>query len=144
MPTAPLPVPEVVVSETQFALLEAVHAQPGPAVTATVADPPADPAAYADGAIAYVQPSDCVTLNGNPAIVSVPVRGGPVVGATVNEIAADPHPLAPAVMVIQSASDTPVQAQSGLEARTSTPPDPPAGEKDAELLASVNWHCEAA
>jgi hypothetical protein len=68
-PTLPLPVPDVVVSVTQFTSLDAVHGQPGAAVTVAVFDPPAAPAAYADGAIAKVQPSDCVTLKCSPAIV---------------------------------------------------------------------------
>jgi hypothetical protein len=62
----------------------------------------------------------------------------------VNETAVDPRPLAPAVIVIQSASDAAVHVQSPLEARTSTPPDPPPGGNDAELLASVYRHCAAA
>jgi hypothetical protein len=143
-PTVPLPVPEVVASEIQLTSLDAVHGQPAAAVTVTAFDPPAAPAAYADGAIAYVQPSDCVTLKCSPAIVSVPVRGRPVVGATLNATGAEPFPLAPDVIAIQSASDAAVHVQSALDARTSTLPDPPACENDAELFASVSRHWAAA
>jgi hypothetical protein len=44
-PTAPGPLPDASVTEIQGALLDAVHGHPGPAVTATVPDPPAAPAA---------------------------------------------------------------------------------------------------
>src|SRR4029079_17957648 len=83
-------------------------------------------------------------LKCSPAIVSVPVRGGPVVGATVKATAAEPLPFAPEVIASQSASDAAVHAQSALDARRSTLPDPPPCDIDADVLASVNWHCAAA
>jgi hypothetical protein len=73
----------------------------------------------------------------------VPVRGGPLVGATVNVTGAEPLPLAD-VIAIQSASDTAVHVHSALDAWTSTLPEPPAGENDAELLARLIAHCAAA
>jgi hypothetical protein len=50
-PTVPLPVPEFAESDIQLTSLAAVHGQPGAAVMATVVDPPADPAAYLEGAM---------------------------------------------------------------------------------------------
>ena len=110
--------------ETQFTLLEAVHGQPGAEVTVTALEPPEAPAAYVDGAIAYVQPSDCVTLKRNPAIVSVPVRGGPVVGATLNAMDAEPLPFTVEIW-IHGTSDATVQVQRELDAFTLTLPPPP-------------------
>jgi hypothetical protein len=117
-------VPDVVASETQFTLLEAVHGQPGAEVTVTVFEPPGAPAAYDDGAMANVQPSDCVTLKRNPAIVSVPVRGGPVVGATLNAMDAEPLPFTVEIW-IHGTSDATVQVQRELDAFTLTLPPPP-------------------
>jgi hypothetical protein len=142
--TPPLPDPLVVPSVIQSALLAAVHGQPAPAVTAIVPAPPAAPVAKLAGAIANAQPSDWVTLKESPAIFRVPVRGGPDVGATVNATGADPRPLAPEVMVIQSASEVAVQLHNPLDARTPTLPVPPAVANEAELSASENVHSAAA
>jgi hypothetical protein len=142
--TAPLPDPPVVPIEIQLTLLAAVHGQPAPAVTAIVPAPPAAPAAKVAGAIVNAQPSDWVTLKESPAIFRLPVRGGPDVGATVKATGADPLPLAPEVMVIQSASEAAVQVHSALEARTPTLPLPPAVANEAELSASENTHSAAA
>ena len=82
--TVPFPVPlspEEIVSHG--ALLVAVHAQPGAAVTATLPLPPPEATDWVSGAIAYVQPCDCVTVTVCPAIVSEPERDGPGVAATL-------------------------------------------------------------
>jgi len=119
------PDPDAGPTEIQSALLEAVHGHPAPEVMATARVPPAASSEYVAGVMVYVHPSDCVTLKCSPAIVIVPARGGPVVGATVKVTVADPFPLAFELTVIQSTSDTAVQVQSALEARTSTVPVPP-------------------
>lgn len=143
-PTAPLPVPDVAASVIQLTLFDVVHGHPAGAVTATAPEAPADPAANVEGAIANVQPSDCVISKGSPAIVRVPERGGPAAGATVNDTVAEPFPLAPEVMEIQSPFDAAVQAQSALDARTSTAPEPPAAPNDADPAESVYLHSDAA
>ncbi len=74
----------------------------------------------------------------------VPVRGGPAVGAASKATAPAPVPEAPERIVSQSASETAVQPQSALEARTSIRPDPPAGSKLAAAWASVMVHSPAA
>ena len=91
-----------------------------------------------------MQPSDWVTLKWSPAIVSVPVRGPPVLAATVNATGLEPLPLTFDVIAIHSASDAAVHVHSGLEARSSTLPVPPACPNDAEVPASSNRHSPAA
>ena len=142
--TVPGPDPAAVPTVIQFALLDAVHGQPAPAVTDTSCDPPAAPAAYVAGEMEYVQPSDCVTLKCNPAIVNVPARGGPVVAATVKETVADPFPFAPELIEIQFTSDTAVHVQSALDACTSTLPVPPVCGIDVALLERSIRHSPAA
>lgn len=100
----PLPaVPALMV--IHVAALVAVHAQPAAAVTTTL---PVIPAAttFADAveiAGAHGVPN-CVTVNVDPAIVSVPVRlAEPRFGATLNVTAPDPEPDDPAVIVIHAA-----------------------------------------
>ena len=83
-------------------------------------------------------------LKWTPAIVSVPARGGPVVDATENPTGRDPFPLPLDVMETQSTSDAAVHVQSGLEARTSTLPLPPAFENDVALLDNSSLHSPAA
>jgi hypothetical protein len=117
-------VPDIGATEAQLTLLEAVQGQPAPAVTVTTFEPPAAPAEYVNGAIAYVQPSDCVTLKGSPAIVTVPVRGGPVVGTTLNATGAEPLPFAVDTS-IQGTSDATLHEHRELDARRSTLPFPP-------------------
>jgi hypothetical protein len=56
------------------ALLDAFHAQPAGAVTATDADPPLVPTFWLDGEIAYEQPPACVTVKVCPPATIVPVR----------------------------------------------------------------------
>ena len=67
----------------------------------------------------------------------MPVRAAPVAAPTPNSTAAVPFPEAPDRMVIQGESDDEVQAQSGLEARTSNAPDPPASPKALDGAESV-------
>ncbi len=58
-PTDPLPLPVApAVIESQSALLEAVHAQPAPAVTVTVEAPPADGKLWLDADSEYEQGGD--------------------------------------------------------------------------------------
>jgi|KBSMisStandDraft_5_1062788.scaffolds.fasta_scaffold579646_2 hypothetical protein len=83
-------------------------------------------------------------LKWKPAIVSVPARGGPVVDATENPTGSDPFPLALELIETQSTSDVAVQVHSGLEARTSTLPVPPAFENDVALLDNSSLHSPAA
>jgi hypothetical protein len=56
-----------------------------------------------DGAIAYVHPSDCMTVIVRPATTSVPDRPGPSLAATRTTTMPGPVPLAPLVIVIQVA-----------------------------------------
>jgi len=77
-------------------------------------------------------------------MVSVPTRGGPVVAATVNVTDAEPFPLAFVLTEIQSTSEEAVHVQSGLDARTSTLPEPPACAKAVALLESSKRHSPAA
>lgn len=124
--TVPLPLPLAPeVMESQEVWLSAVHAHPAPAVTFTLALPPADPIESVSGATANVQPGDWVTVKVWPAMVAVPVRVGPVVGATVTPTL--PLPLPPpdgAVREIQLALLAAVQGQPG-PAVTVTDVDPP-------------------
>ena len=77
-------------------------------------------------------------------MVSVPTRGGPVVAATVNATDAEPFPLAFVLTEIQSTSEEAVHVQSGLDARTSTLPDPPPCANAVALLESSKRHSPAA
>jgi hypothetical protein len=122
--TVPVDVPDIGATEAQLTLLEAVHGQPAPAVTVTTVEPPAAPAEYVNGVIENVQPSDCVTLKCNPAIVTVPVRGGPVVDTILNATDAEPLPFAVDTS-IHGTSDAALHEQRELDARSSTLPFPP-------------------
>lgn len=143
-PTLPEPLPADDVSVSHSSLLDAIQGHPALVATVTCCEPPDRDTANVDGEIAYAQPSDCVMLKWTPAMVSVPARGGPVVDVTENPTESDPFPLALDVMEAQSVSDVAVQVQSGLEARTSTLPVPPAFENDVALLDSSSLHSPAA
>jgi len=74
--TVPFPVPlppELIV--IHVALLVAVHPQPVPAVTATLAAPPAAVALGFVGDTPNAHAAACVTVTVWPATVIVPVRG---------------------------------------------------------------------
>jgi hypothetical protein len=80
--TVPLPVPLApCVIVTHDAVLAAVHAQPAPAVTVTLPEPPPAAILVLCGAMAKLQPLPWFTVKVWPPIVSVPVRGPPVVEA---------------------------------------------------------------
>jgi hypothetical protein len=143
-PTLPEPLPADEVSVSHSALLNAVQGHPALVVTATCCDPPAGGAANVDGEMVYAQPSDCVMLKWKPAIVSVPVRGGPVVDATENPTGREPFPVALDVIATQSTSDVAVHVHSGLDARTSTLPVPPAFDSAVALLDNSSLHSPAA
>lgn len=109
------------------ALLVAVHAHPAPAVTVT-APVPVVAATLADaGAIVGVQGTPfCVTVNVDPAIVSVPVRlVVPALAATAKVTVPAPTPAAPVLTVIQEALLTAVHVQP-VPALTVVLPLPPA------------------
>jgi hypothetical protein len=83
------------------------------AVTVTVPAIPAGTTAADAGEIvgAHGAP-DCVTVNVDPAIVSVPVRlAVPVLAATLNVTVPDPEPDAPVTTVIHAALLTAVHRQ---------------------------------
>ena len=61
-PTVPTPTPALALSEIQSTLLDAVHGQPAPAVTAITLAPPDGVALYSGGSNRERAPSDCVTL----------------------------------------------------------------------------------
>ena len=56
-----------------------------------------------DGGVGGLLLAACVTVNGRPAIVSVPVRAAPVLEATLNATEPLPVPVAPDVTVIHEA-----------------------------------------
>src|SRR4030095_3513360 len=101
----------------------AVHAQPAVAVTAIVPLPPPATADWKSGVASYEQAAPaCVTGNGCPPIVSVPVRVVPVVfAATLNVTVPLPEPDPPPVIVSQVALLVAVHVQP---ARAVTPTDP--------------------
>ena len=133
-PTEPLPAPlapEVMVSHA--ALLDAVHAQPAPAVTET-ADPlpPAAPIDWLVGAIENVQgggAAACSTEKVCPAIVRLPVRAAPPLAATLNATVPPPRPSAPDVIEIHGLLLPAVQAHPA-EVVTVVDPLPPAAPSD--------------
>lgn len=99
----PLPLAPMMIA-AHDALLDAVHAQPEPAVTATLKAPPLEVSVCDAGDSAYVHPEVpvCVTVKVLPAIVSVPVRDVAVVRAVAaNATEPLPEPLAPLVTVSQ-------------------------------------------
>jgi hypothetical protein len=124
-------------------LLAAVHGHPAAVATVTLPAEPVAAALWVVAFVEYVHPSDCVTLNRWPAIVSVPARGGPVVGAIEMITGALPRPFAPDVMAIHAESDVAVHVQSWLDARTSIRAVPPAPGKSADDCASEMTHAAA-
>jgi hypothetical protein len=87
-------------------LLEAVHAQPAPAVTENeaVSPPAGDVLAVGDNVYEHAEAPDCVTVNVCPAMVIVPVRCVvTVLAATVNATVPLPAPLPPLVTLSHAA-----------------------------------------
>jgi hypothetical protein len=127
-----LPVPLApLVTVSHAALLDAVHAQPPPALTFT------DPVLAVAGTLsvvaerAYPQEPVCVTVMVVPAMVSVPVRLEVAVFAAIeNAIVPLPVPDTPLVIVSHAAFEVAVQAQP-LPAVTETDDEPPAAPTDA-------------
>ena len=94
-------------------LLEAVHAQPLPAVTEIVPVVAVGPIEVLTGESENVQGTgaSCVTVKVRPAIVTVPVRWlVPVFAAIEYPTVPEPLPVAPEVRVIQDAELDAVQA----------------------------------
>lgn len=119
------------------ALLDAVHAQPGGAVTATLPLPPAGGSDCVWGAMLNVQPCDCVTVTVCPATVNVPVRDGPVVAATSNCTLPFDDPDVDPWMAIQGAVVDAVHVHP-LPAVTVTVPDPPFAPNACEVGTTTN------
>jgi hypothetical protein len=97
-----------------WVLVDAVHAQPVPAVTETEPVADAAPIEVLVGEMLKVQGTgaSCVTVNVRPAIVAVPVRCVvPVFAATEYPTVPLPLPLAPDVIVIHDAELDAVHAQ---------------------------------
>jgi hypothetical protein len=126
---------------SQVALLLVVHAHPAPAVTVTV-PVPAAAVTFADaGEIvgAHGAPA-CVTVKVLPAIVKVPVRlVVAVLALAVNVTVPDPVPAAPALIVIQPALLTALQAQP-VPALTVLLPLPPAAAMAWDVGEIVGAH----
>ena len=134
-PTEPLPVPLAPLAMViQLVAVEAVHAQPLPAVTATAPLPPVAVGDVLVGSIEYVHggggggggAAACVTVNVCVAIVRVPVRAEPVLAAMAKPTAPFPEPLAPLVIVSHEALVVAVHAHP-LGAVTAIPTPAPPG-----------------
>jgi hypothetical protein len=139
----PLPLdPDVIV--IHGALLVAVQAHSAAALTLTVRVPPPASTFCVNGETSKLQTPDCVTANVWAAIVSEPLRDAPDMGSTLKLMDADPFPVAPEVMETHVTPDVAVHVHSGLEARTSTLPVPPACGNVASLCESWNLHSAAA
>ena len=124
-PVAPL------VMAIQVRFVDAVHAQPAPAVTLVLPAPPVEENDWLVGEIEYEQGADCVTLKVVPAIVSVPDRFVVAVfAATLNDAVPLPVPLAPPVTVIHAALLAAVHAHPA-PAVTVLLPLPPAAAKES-------------
>ena len=93
------------------------------AVTATLPVPALVPTDALLGAIAYVQPLDCSTLNVCPAMVSVAMRAGPTCAATVKCTTVVPVPVAGTVT--HGELEVALQAQLGELIVNVTLPEPP-------------------
>jgi hypothetical protein len=78
----------------------------------------------------YEQPLAWLTVNGCPAIVSVPVRAGPESAAAVNVTVPFPLPLAPAVIVSQLSAVAAVQVHPAAVVTVTGVPAPPAAPID--------------
>ena len=149
--TEPVPVPaEPDVIVIQDSPVAAVHVQPGVAVTATAAFPPAAATACRSGLKVYEQagggtggtgagaggsgtgggigdaPAACVTVTRCPAMTTEPVRPGPSVAATSRVTAPLPFPEGDRTL-IQSLSEAAVHVHSALDAWMPTVADPPRG-----------------
>src|SRR5690349_8817248 len=125
-PTVPFPLPlapDAIVSHG--VLLEAVHAQPAPAVTLTFDDPPAAGIVRLAGANPNEQPLPWVTVKVCPAIVSVAERDPPVVAAALYATVPLPVPLAPDVIVSHDALLVAVQAHPAALVSATLPVPPP-------------------
>lgn len=134
-PTVPLPVPAAPdVTESQVALLTAVHAHAAVVVRFTVPVPAAAPAFWLVGAIEYVHaggvpaPAACDTTNVPLATDMVPVRAAPVFTPTENVTTPSPRPVAEDVTVIHDALLDAPQSQA-LCVSTEMEPEPPAAGK---------------
>ena len=111
-PTLPAPLPlaplEIV---THDVAVVAVQPQPVVVVTVTVPLPPAAGSDWLTGEIVNEQDAACVTVNVEPAIVSVPTRVvAAVFAATLNVTVPLPEPAAPVLTVIHVTLLAAVQA----------------------------------
>ena len=137
----PLPLAPVL-TVIHVALLLAVQVQPVAAVTVTVPEPAADVtlADAGDTVGAHGTAACSVTVNVDPAMVSVPVRlVVPVLAALLNVTVPDPEPDAPALTVIHAALLTAVHAQP-VPAVTMLLPGPPAAAIDWDEGEMVGVH----
>ena len=92
--TSPLPLPDPEVMVSHVALLDAVHPQPAPLVTATLPVAAADGTDTLSGEIANEHPGVWEMVIVWPATTALPERDGPVVAATANVTLPVPAPLA--------------------------------------------------
>ena len=134
-PMVPFPVPAAPdVTESQVALLTAVHAHAAVVVTFSVPVPAAAPAFWLVGEIEYVHaggvpaPAACDTANVPFATEMVPVRAAPVFAATVNVTTPLPRPVGEDVTVIHEALLDAFQSQAPCVC-TEMDPEPPAAGK---------------
>jgi hypothetical protein len=126
-PTVPDPFPEapdvIEIHDTCPGTL-VVQSQPVPALTATLLDPPSASMVSWPGWIENEHPSDWLTVNTRPAIVSVPARADPVLLATSTFTPPLPLPLAPDAIVSHDALLTAVHTHP-LATLTDVATDPP-------------------
>ena len=137
----PLPVAPAL-TVIHVALLVAVQVQPVAAVTVTVPVPVADATLADAGEIVgpHGTAACCVTVNVDPAIVSVPVRlVVPVLAALLNVTVPDPEPDAPALTVIHATLLTAVHEQP-VPAVIVLLPVPPAAAIDWDEGEMVGVH----
>jgi hypothetical protein len=121
-------------------LVDAVHEQPCGAVIATDRVSPALPTFWLVGAIEYVHPPSCVTVNVWPLTVMVALRCAPVFGAALNATVPLPLPDAPLVSVSQLVSLLAALQPHPSAVRTSNVPVPPPARTDADVADSENAH----
>ena len=91
--------------------------------------------------IEYAHDADAdawLTVNGWPAMVSVPTRAAPVFAATLNATDPSPLPLVPDVMVIQDSLVVAVQAQP-LADETATGLPAPAEAATDSLVGAIEY-----
>jgi hypothetical protein len=131
---APAPLaPAVIV--IHGALLAAVQAHPAAALTSIVRLPPPAATAWLSGDTSKPQPGDCVTVNGCPAIVTVPIRDGPVVAATVNGTAPLPVPaVVPSAIQLTSLDAVQGHPAAAVTATAFDPPAAPAAYVDGAIV----------